>query len=236
MPNWKEFLKLPGGSRHNFEMLCRSLIRLHYGKSGKFGALANQPGVEFHLQLDEKCALGAKGRWFGWQCRFYDIPKGESFGTARKDKIKDAITKTIKALPDLTDWVLWTLHPLTKKDKEWFDGLKASMGLKMKLDSWSSIEIDALLSGDAEILRRTYFGELLLTPALLSEQHAQSVARIRKRWLPEAHQQVDAERKVRRMLGESSSWAELATVANRLNSVNLLIEKEPRAFSGRLST
>jgi len=235
MINWNEFLKLPGSSTHNFEMLCRSLIRLNYGKSGKFGALANQPGVEFHLRLDENCALGAKGRWFGWQCRFYDIPKGVVLGKTRKDKIKEAITKTIKVLPDLTDWVLWTLHPLTKADQEWFDGLKASMSLKMKLDAWSSVEVEGLLIGDAEILRRTYFGELLLTPALLTQQHAQSISRIKMRWLPEAHQQVDAERQIRRMLGESSAWSELITIADRLKAATRLIEKEPRASAGRLS-
>src|ERR1041385_1593711 len=71
MIDWSDFQKLPGSAESNFEFLCRALIRLHYGKHGQFAALANQPGVEFHLQLRENCALGAAEKWFGWQCRWY---------------------------------------------------------------------------------------------------------------------------------------------------------------------
>ncbi len=232
MVNWSEFEKLPGGQQYNFETLCRSLVWLHFARFGKFAALAQQPGVEFHLKLESDCVLGSNGQWFGWQCRWYDLPSGRAIGTTRRNKIAAALTKTLKVLPDLTDWVLWTRHTLTKADQKWFYGLTT----KVRLHLWTSDSIETLLSGDAEILRRTYFGELALTPNLLAELHHISIAPIRRRWLPQAHQTVDAERTLRRMLGEATSWDELSTVANRLDEAVQVIESEPRAFIGNLLT
>jgi hypothetical protein len=236
MINWSDFQKLPGSAENNFEFLCRALIRLHYGKCGQFAALANQPGVEFHLHLDDACDLGAAGRWLGWQCRWYDLPSGRALGNTRRKKVEDAVVKSTKALPGLTDWVLWTRNPLTKGDQTWFYGLKKKLKSKLKFDLWNSTDAERLLSGDAEILRKTYFGELLLTPAILAELHNKSVAPIRTRWLPEAHQSVDAERTIRRMLGEAASWDELTNVAKRLLSAVACIQKEPLALAGKLSS
>lgn len=232
MVNWTEFKKLAGSAEHNFEILCRALIRLHYGRYGQFAALANQPGVEFHLRLHTDCALGAPGRWFGWQCRWYDLPRGKALGNSRRKKIEDSLTKTTKVLPDLTDWVLWTRYPLTKADQKWFYALKT----KMRLDLWTSDDAETLLSGDAAILRQTYFGELLFTPTALSQQHELSIAPIRKRWLPEAHQIVDAERTLRRMLGEAASWDDITVVARRLIKAVAVINKEPQALAGPFSS
>jgi hypothetical protein len=232
MVSWSEFEKLPESPERNFEVLCRALIWLHYGRYGKLAALANQPGVEFHLLLQCDCALGVRDQWFGWQCRWYGLPSGKALGNTRRKKIEDALSKTTKVLPGLTDWVLWTRHPLVKSDQNWFFGLKT----KMRLHLWNSANVEALLSGDAEILRRTYFGELLLTTAALAQQHELSVAPIRKRWLPEVHQTIDAERTLRRMLGEAASWDEMAIVAQRLLTAIAVINKEPRALAGRLSS
>jgi len=58
--NWGLFNELPGAADENFEKLCRALVRRHYGSSGRFKQLANQPGVEFHLELTESCDLGAR--------------------------------------------------------------------------------------------------------------------------------------------------------------------------------
>src|SRR5205823_8387188 len=99
---------LPGGAEHNFETLCRSLVFLHYARYGRLAALANQPGVEFHLRLQSDCSLGRTGQWFGWQCRWYDLQRGRTIGNSRRKKIEDAIRKTERALPELTDWILWT--------------------------------------------------------------------------------------------------------------------------------
>jgi hypothetical protein len=78
--NWNIFENLPGAATNNFEMLCRAIMRRQYGQFGDFRALANQPGVEFHLRLNSVCALGEPGRWYGWQCRWYDLPSGTDIG------------------------------------------------------------------------------------------------------------------------------------------------------------
>ncbi|MGZ5482420.1 MAG: hypothetical protein ACXWID_10595 [Pyrinomonadaceae bacterium] len=230
--NWSDFEKLPGGQQHNFETLCRSLIWLHYARFGQFAALAQQPGVEFHLKLESNCVLGSKPQWFGWQCRWYELPSGRAIGTTRRNKISASLTKSLKVLPGLSDWVLWTRHTLTKGDQNWFYALNADVRLHL----WSSENAETLLSGDAEVLRRTYFGELVLTPHALVEQHRLSVAPIRKRWLPEAHQTIDAERTLRRMLGEATSWDALSEVANRLASAVKVVTREPKAFGTNLVT
>ena len=110
-------------------MLCRALIRRHYGRFGDFLALAAQPGVEFHLKLHTSCALGDPGRWYGWQCRWYDLPGGRAIGSARRKKIVKAIATTEKELPYINDWILWTRRPLTKGDQKWFYKLKTHMRL-----------------------------------------------------------------------------------------------------------
>jgi hypothetical protein len=221
--NWNAFGQLPGSTQDNFEQLCRVLIRTHYGRFGQFAALANQPGVEFHLKLHTACALGDPGRWFGWQCRWYDaIPNGKSIGTVRRNQIEKALRTTENVLPGVTDWVLWTRHPLTKGDQKWFYGLKT----RMRLDLWTGADAENLLSGEAEIFRATYFGELVLTPDTLAALHVEWVARIRRRWLPEVHQPVDAERTLRRMLGEAESWDQLMKVAARLKEASKSISAD----------
>lgn len=226
--NWDAFKGLPGSAESNFEMLCRALIRRNYGRSGDFVALAAQPGVEFHLKLHTPCALGDPGRWYGWQCRWYDLPGGRAIGTRRRNKIREAIAKTERELPGLTDWVLWTRRPLTKGDQNWFCGLKTQMRLAM----WSSAEVEDLLSGDAEILRATYFGELVLTPERLVDLHAEAVAPIRRRWQPEVHQTVDAERELRRMLGETQIWGDLRQLGDQLEADAAAIDRDVTKMTG----
>jgi len=201
--SWATFEGLPGAATTNFELLCRSIVRRHYGQFGQFRALANQPGVEFHLRLDASCSLGAAGRWYGWQCRWYDLPSGAALGATRRRKIREAIETTEEALPGITDWVLWTRHVLTRADQNWFFGLKTKMNLAL----WSAIEVEDHLSGPAEILRESYFGELILTPQTLSELHEEIIQPIRNRWRPEVHQVVEAERKLYRALGDPGAWS-----------------------------
>lgn len=212
--NWDTFAALPDAATRNFELLCRALVRRHYGQFGDFRALANQPGVEFHLKLHSSCELGGSGRWYGWQCRWYDLPSGRAIGNTRRNKIEDAIAKTEEVLPDLTDWVLWSRYPLTEGDQEWFYSLKT----QMRLGLWTSAEIEEHLSGAAEILRGTYFGELVLTPNALGELHAKSVGPIKGRWQPEVHQVVEAERELQRALGASMAWSNLSSLEERLET------------------
>lgn len=218
--NWSVFEQLPGSVRDNFEKLCRALVRCHFGQFGQFAALAAQPGIEFHLKLHTACSLGKPGRWFGWQCRWYDLPSGKSLGTTRRNKIERALRTTEKVLPGITDWVLWTRYPLTKGDQTWFFKLKT----KMRLLLWTATEAEEFLSGPAEIYRGTYFGELILTPKTLADLHNKSIARIKRRWVPEIHQQVEAERTLLQMLGEIESWKQLATIARGLEQFVKSIE------------
>jgi hypothetical protein len=194
-------------------MLCRSIVRRHYSQFGTFRALANQPGVEFHLKLTTVCDLGAPPQWFGWQCKWYDVENGENIGAARRQQIKESLEKTEKHLPGVTDWILWTRHILTKSDQEWFFALSTGM----KLHLWSGIDVEDRLTGPAAILRETYFGQLVLTPESLKVLHDQAVAPIRQRWLPEVHQVLDAEREVHRTLGEIEAWSILRAIQKDLD-------------------
>lgn len=232
MVNWTSFANLPGSVENNFETLCRSLVFLHYARHGRFAALANQPGVEFHLRLQSDCSLGRAGQWFGWQCRWYDLQSRRAIGNSRRKKIEEAIRKTERELPDLTDWILWTRHTLTKADQGWF----YSLTTRMRLALWTADNVETLLSGDAEIFRQTYFGELVLTPSSLQHRHELSTAQIRERWLPQVHQVVDAERILRRILGEAESWDELTLVATQLRSAAAAIRSERAAWTGRFSS
>lgn len=212
--NWDTFADLPGAATDNFEMLCRSLIRRHYSRFGDFRALANQPGVEFHLRLHSACELGEAGRWYGWQCKWYGLQSGRAIGKTRRRKVEDAITKTEAVLPDVTDWVLWTRYPLTKGDQEWYYGLRT----RMQLHLWNGAEVEEHLGGPAEILRGTYFGELVLRPEMLGKLHAAAVAPIKRRWRPEVHQVIDAERALGRALGALGAWPELISLVERLDA------------------
>ena len=210
--NWDTFLSLPGAPEENFEQLCRILIRRSYARFGTFRARAQQPGVEFHLKLDSACTLGDPGRWYGWQCRWYDLARGRPLYKTRQKKIEEAIRKTEQELPELTDWVLWTKYKLTKGDQEWFYSLPTRMNLIL----WAEDEVEEHLKGEAEIYQRTFFGDLILTYEELSSLHSQSTARVKERWNPDLHQVVDAERTVLKKLGRSAAWTELEKVANRL--------------------
>jgi hypothetical protein len=166
-------------------------------------ARAAQPGVEFHLKLDSTCSLGGPNRWWGWQCRWWDLQSGQAIGNTRRNKIKKAIDTTHKELPGLTDWVLWTRYPLTAGDQTWFYALITPM----KLHLWTAVDdLHGYLTGEAAILRSTYFGDLVFTPELLESKQAEFVAPIKKRWIPHAHQPVRAECTIRAALGESKSW------------------------------
>ena len=152
-------------------------------------------------------------------------------GIYRRKKIKRDLATSKRLLPDLTDWVLWTRRPLTKSDQQWFYAL----GQNPRLQLWTSSDADILLSGDATILRQTFFGELVLSPSMLEQLHKLSVAQIRRRWLPEVHQTIDAERRLRKMLGELASWSDLIEVAQRLDAGATVIAADDRVSDSRLA-
>jgi hypothetical protein len=220
--DWTKFDSLSGENTRNFENLCRGLMRLQYGRFGDFKALANQPGVEFHIKLTESCQLGNASAWFGWQCKLYQRNQNGDLKAASRTDIEDSLRKTERVLPDLTDWVLWTRYTLSKKDQEWYYALATNY----KLHLWTEEEIDTYLSGDGLILRSTYFGDQVLTPNNLTERHKIAIQPIRERWLEPVHQAVDAERIIRRMLGEVDSWGQLIEVGGRLKNISDLLSCE----------
>lgn len=221
--DWTKFDSLSGENTRNFENLCRGLMRLQYGRFGDFKALANQPGVEFHIKLTESCQLGKATAWFGWQCKLYQRNQNGELKAASKNDIEDSLRKTEKVLPDLTDWVLWTHYTLSKTDQEWYYALATNY----KLHLWTEEEIDTYLSSDGLILRSTYFGEQVLTPNNLAERHRIAIQPIQERWLEPVHQDVDAERIIRRMLGEVDSWGQLIDeVGERLKNISDLLSCE----------
>ncbi|UTV87724.1 hypothetical protein KDX00_04325 [Cobetia amphilecti] len=216
--NWDVFNRLPGAADENFEKLCRALIRRHYGSFGCFKELANQPGVEFHLQLTKSCDLGAPPRWFGWQCKWYELSNGQNLGAARRKQITEGLEKTRRHVPGVTDWKLWTQHTLTKGDQEWFFALEKDRFPELKLELLTATDIEDLLVGPGALLRETYFGELVLTPALLAEQHKLAAASFKRRYQPEVHVVVGAEEKVLRNLGSQCAWESLKKLSSALKT------------------
>ena len=221
--DWTAFAALPGSKSQNLENLCRGLMRLHYGQFGLFKALSNQPGVEFHIKLTNACSLGQPHRWFGWQCKFHTRTQNGNLTAASKKDIEESLRTTEKELPGITDWVLWTPYTLSRTDQDWFYSLPTSLTLHL----WSEEELDTYLSGEGLILRNTYFGELIVTPPQLERRHQESIQPIRERWLEPVHQSVDAERTIRRMLGEPGSWGQMVAVGERLKkSVCIISDSE----------
>ena len=214
--NWDVFSDLPGAADENFEKLCRSLVRRHYGRFGCFKQLANQPGVEFHLQLTESCDLGSPPRWIGWQCKWYELANGQDLGTTRRNKIIEGMEKTRKHVPGVTDWKLWTRHTLTKADQEWFFELEKNRFPELRLELLTATDIEELMVGPGAQLRETYFGELVLTPALLAEQHRLAATPFKRLYQSEVHVVVGAEKEVLRRLGRQSAWESLEKLSNTL--------------------
>lgn len=215
--DWSCFEKLPGDPRINFENLCRGIARTHWAQYGQFIALKNQPGVEFHLNLNQDCsALGVASRWYGWQCKKFDLTKAGSLTAASKSKITDSLDKTVKHLPHLTDWVLWTPYTLSKSDQTWFNDLGSQYPYSLHL--WADEEIENNLVGPALMLRGTYFGELVITPEDLKARHDESIAPIKDRWVNPVHQETNVERTIRRMLGEPDSWQDMVELGQGLSS------------------
>ncbi len=114
----------------------------------------------------------------------------------------------------MTDWVLWTRRPLTPTDQKWFFAIPS----RLRLHLWTEADLDAHLVGEAEMLRRTYFGDLVLTPGDLCNLRDQSIAPIRDRWLTHVHTEVDAESELRKLLAEADYWNEMAGLVAELDS------------------
>lgn len=211
--DWDKFEDLPGAATRNWEQLCRAVIRRNYASNGSFRSVAQQPGVEFHIKVTKKCeALGDPGRWWGWQCRWYDLKQGEPIGQRRKNKIVDAIRTTEKWLSGMSDWVLWTRRALTPTDQTWFHAIKTPMQLHLH----TAEDLSDLMTGDALALRSAYFGELVLTDHKLDDLREEGIAPIEERYDPAVHIKVEAEEIIEQMLGEPTTWKALSWRATRV--------------------
>lgn len=90
-------------------------------------------------------------------------------------------------------------------------------------------------SGDAEILRSTCFGELVVLPATLASLHAGSVAPIKHRWLPEVHQATDCERELTSILGKPESWQQLSKASEKFRQTAELVFRDIKTLKGTLA-
>ncbi|MFC9471972.1 hypothetical protein ACFTS5_07250 [Nocardia sp. NPDC056952] len=220
--NWQRFEELPGDRRANFELLWRGAIRLTYGRFGTFRALAQQPGVEFHLNIEQDCPLGAVGQWFGWQTKWWEIGSGTQIGQTRRKDVEDSLAKTKAHLPNLNHWVLCTRRPLTPTDQQWFESLDSGISL----ENLVADDLANLLVGEAALLREAYFGELVLTPHRLTELQQAAVEEVGERWFPQVHQTTAAEDTLQRMLAEPEAWTHLDTAGTEIAALADIVKRE----------
>lgn len=189
---WDSFCELPGDRRRNWELLCREVVRRHYERYGPLLTRKQQPGVEFHLKVEHAGSeLGDSGRHWGWQCKWFDAAAFRTDGNLRTDQrssIEKAIDKSAAHVPTLTDWVLWTKDKFSGEDQRWFEGLNAPFTLR-KADEET---LAGMLTGPAEILRQTWFGDLVLDRAALGKRWREALAPISNRYVGELHVDVPA--------------------------------------------
>jgi hypothetical protein len=227
--DWERFRALRGDPQHNFELLCRGAIRRTYGSKGEFRSTAQQPGVEFHLRLTASAGeLGDPPRWWGWQCRWYDLPGGRQIGSTRREKIVEAIRKTENWLPDVTDWVLFTRRPLTPTDQAWFFDIETQMTLHVRT---GEDDLPDLLEGDAADLRAAYFGELVLSPQQLVRLRAEGIEAVKRRYNPDVYVKVEAEKVLEQVLGRPGSWRALSVRATNLRKKATQLRADQRELA-----
>ena len=132
--NWDIFTSLPGSVEKNFEQLCRGIVRQIFGSFGSFRALANQPGVEFHLKIDTRCeALGIRGVGGDGSANGMILRSTVRWVQLDDRKSRRVFEKRKPATSKLSPiWVLWTRRMrLTKDDQDWFNGLSSKMKLHL---------------------------------------------------------------------------------------------------------
>lgn len=198
--NWQVFENLRGGPRENWELLCREVVRRHYDQFGSLLTRRQQPGVEFHLELLRPCPeLGPRGSKWGWQCKWFDpagLKQDNGLRAHQRRSVEESIGKSLQHIEGLTDWVLWTRQKLTADDLRWFESLQAPFVLR----HWDEETLIGLLSGPAEPLRATWFGELVLDEQVLAERRREALAPIRQRYIEELHLRTRSEAKIDELL------------------------------------
>jgi len=225
--DWNAFRALPGASWRNWELLCHGLIQRNYGRFGRLVAVRVQPVVEFHLTLTEDCELGKKGEQWGWQCKFWDDDK-PALNKSRKDVIEKAFGNQPKHLPDLDHFVIWTHQALREADWNWINEHKPE---GVEVHTWWDDHVANLLTGDAEILRHTYFGTAVLRPEALQAAF-QDTGETLRGLKPEIHITVREERLLGALRGRMDDWGAVSERADRLASTVTALRGLPPSSLG----
>ncbi|MEH0416696.1 hypothetical protein [Streptomyces sp. B21-083] len=227
-----ELARLPGAADQNFEALTRAIVSRRYGALGTMRERRNQPGVEFYMHVDHAGDLGDPDRIWGWSCKWFILNSKNELSAGQRTQIEDSLTKAIKHVVGLTDFVLCLPQRPAKGDEEWINGL-SRRDVRVKL--WSTENYDAELAGHDE-LRSTFFGELALTPEKLARTHEQSVAPVAARWAPQLHTAHHVEHRIDRALLRPASfeWLQQRTddVTARLQALRAALgglDTDPRA-------
>jgi hypothetical protein len=198
--------KLPGAADQNFEVLTRAVVSRRYGGLGPIRERRQQPGVEFYLSVEHDGPLGARGRVWGWSCKWFVLTAKNELTKSQRTLIEEALDKAKVHVANLTDFVLCLPFRPAKKDEEWFATLGSAR--KLSLHLWTGENYEAQLAGCDE-LRSTFFGELVLTPTILAEAHERSVRPVKARWLPPLHTSNHVQRNIERVLLAPASFDEL---------------------------
>ena len=229
---WSNFAALEGDPKRNLELLVRGLVQRNYGRFGQLRSVRQQPGVEFHLKLLQDCDLGGAGRHFGWQCRWYDLRTDNGFRSDQKADIEKAITTTKEHIEGITDFVLCLRELPKSSDVDWFFGLVDSVAEGLQLHLWADEEIESRLTGAAEVLRATYFGDLVITAQQLEACQKRAIAPVKDRWLPEVNVATQTERDLISALLRPRSVEHLTEQAQRLEVLAAGIESGSEAIKG----
>ncbi|WP_329065665.1 NACHT domain-containing protein [Amycolatopsis sp. NBC_01480] len=219
-----ELERLPGAADRNFEALTRAIVSRRYGALGTMRERRNQPGVEFYLRVDHGGVLGEPGRVWGWSCKWFILNSKNELSTGQRKQIEESLSKAIKHVAGLTDFVLCLPQRPAKGDEEWIDGL-SQPGVRVRL--WSTENYDEQLAGHDE-LRSTFFGELALTTDVLAQAHKRSVAPIEARWMPRLHTSHHVEHRIDRasLRPVSFEWLQQRTddIAVRIQALRAAID------------
>jgi len=196
---------LPGAPDENFEALTRAIVARRYGSLGGVRERRQQPGVEFYVRVEHAGELGAVGRVWGWSCKWFRLQNNHELNKSQRDLVEDSLTKALKHVDGLTDFVLCLAERPAKKDLDWFDDLASGNGVTVRV--WASEDFEAQLAGFDE-LRSTFFGELVLTPDKLEQAHERSIAAVSARWAPAVHSYNHVQSRIEQVLlwPDSFNW------------------------------
>ena len=243
--DWNRLRGLSDAPERVFESLCRAIVQKNYGRYGQIRSRRNQPGVEFFLPISRPCDLGDTDRLYGWSCKWFKLPNSHKLSKRRRDQITDSMEKAVKYVDGLTDFVLCLPELPIQADLDWYFGLSPTHEINLHL--WADEQLESLMSGGAEVLRRTYFGDLIITPEGLAEAREQSVAPVQRRWVPGLHVDTHVDYCINRALVRHEAmnglrdqsviiFGLIETLQDQLNDVDRDLRDRLEAFAEDMTT